>query len=289
MVLKRGFLNWRYLKRRLQKSFVARVASIALICLGFLYFFTANPVTSSWIRDQFFDKSVFILSWIEKPFQSFDKVKDRVAEHLYIYKHFNQFKETLERVSLLKNRNAMLEYENKKLNTLLHIPEIPEDGMLTAPCIGSKIISYRQVLFIRAGSEEGVKRKQPVFHNNQIIGQIDRVTPHASRVLLISDEKSRVPVCFSNSDSEGILTGDGNGNLIIAYRNNVGPIAEGEKVFTTGYDGVFPANKYVGHVSRIKNGMIYIMPSTNFYKLLYVQVQLNHQWEDVAEMLEEDQ
>jgi rod shape-determining protein MreC len=288
MILKRGFLNWRYLKRRLQKSLVTRIASIAIISLGFLYFFTANQFTSTWIRDQFFDKSIFILSWVEQPFQGLDRVKERVAEHLYIYKNFDQVKDTLERISLLKNRNAMLEYENKKLNTLLNIPEIPEDGMLTVPCIGSKIISYRQVLFIRAGSAEGIKRKQPVYHNNQIIGQIDRVTPHASRVLLISDEKSRIPVCFSGSDSEGILTGDGNGNLIVAYRNSVGSLSEGEKVFTTGFDGVFPANKYVGHISRIKNGMIYVMPSANFHKLLYVQIQLNHQWEDVAGLLEEE-
>ena len=288
MGLKRGFLNWRSLKRRLQKSFVTRLAGLALIFLGFLYFLTANPFTSTWIRDQFFEKSVVILSWIEHPFQNLGSINDRIAEHLYIYKHFNQFKETLERVSLLKNRNAMLEFENKKLNTLLHIPEIPEEGMLTARCIGSKIMAYRQVLFIRAGTKEGIKRKQPVFHRGQIIGQIDRVTPHASRVLLISDERSRLPVCFSHSDCEGILTGDGNGNLIIAYRNHACPITEGEKVFTTGCDGVFPANKYVGQVSRTQNNVLYVIPSTNFYKLLYVQVQLNHQWQDVAEMLEED-
>lgn len=288
MILKRGFLNWKSAKRRLQRSLMTRVTCLVLVSLGFLYFLSSNPVTSRWIRNQFFEKSVFMLSWAEEPFQSFDQMKTRIAEHLYIYKHFSHFKDTSTQMSYLQNRNATLEFENKKLKEVLRIPTIPQEGMLTVQCMGSKISSYRQVLFVRAGSNEGIKRKQPVFHNDQIIGQIDRVTPQAARILLISDERSRLPVCFSHADSEGILTGDGNGNLIIAYLKNAETISVGDKVFTSGYDGIFPANKYVGHVYKIKKDIVYVMPGINFNKLLYVQVQLNHQWEDVEEMSEED-
>lgn len=288
MILKRGFLNWRSAKRRLQQSLLTRITCVAFVSLGFLYFLIANPYTSNWIRHQFFEKSVFILSWAETPFQYIDQMQTRLAEHLYIHENFTQFKDSIARMNILHNRNLTLEYENQKLKKLLHIPFIPQEGMLTVQCIGSKISSYRQVLFIRAGAEAGIKRKQPVFHNDQIIGQIDKVTPHAARVLLISDERSRLPICFSNADSEGILTGDGNGNLIIAYLKKAGTITVGEKVFTSGYDGVFPANKYVGHVYRIKRDTIYVMPSMDFNKLLYLQVQLNQQWEEVASMTEED-
>jgi rod shape-determining protein MreC len=288
MVLKRGFLTWRPLRRHLKKSLISRVVCIVFASIGFLYLFTANPKTAQWLRDHFFEKSVFMLSWAEKPLQSWAQIKVRFKEHLYIYKNFDHLQNSLELVRILSNKNAVLEFENKKLNTLLTIQETPQQGMLTVPCIGTKVISQRQVLFIRAGSQEGVKLKQPVFYKDQLIGQIDRVTNHASRVLLITDEKSRIPVCFSKSEAEGILTGDGNGNLIIAYCNTLSPIAIGEEVFTSGRDGVFPAHKYIGQVYRIVKENIYIKQGINFNKSLYLQIQVNHLWQELTEMFKEE-
>jgi len=240
------------------------------------------------VRNIAFDGSVGLLLWIEKPFKTLGDFRNTLAEIWHTQRYPHSLKNAMDQVQVLKNRNATLEYENKKLSELLHIPQMTEQGMLTVPCIGSKIHPYRQVIFIHAGLKQGVKTRQPVFFKNQLIGQVDHVTENNGRILLITDEKSRIPVCFAQSKAEGILTGDGNGNLIIPYRNSVEAITPGDKVFTSGHGGTFPAHKLIGEIMIVKGDILYVKPAISFQKLTYVQIMLNHTWEEVAELPDED-
>lgn len=284
MIVQRIFFNWKYINRRLKKSSFVQISPIFLFVLFGMGMLMMIPQSSKWLSSKVFDGSIMLLSWVEKPFQSLEEFKTSLTESLLIRKQMHLMKDALEHVRVLKNQNTLLELENKRLKELLNVPQFTQANLLTIPCVGATNMLNRQIIFIRAGMNQGIKQKQPAFFHDQLIGQVDRVTQSTGRILLISDESSRVPVYFSESNADGILTGDGQGNLIISYCSKQKKIAVGEKVLTSGLGGVFPPNKYIGQVSHINGDLIYIQPEVNFHKLTYLQIMINHNWDEFSDL-----
>ena len=62
-------------------------------------------------------------------------------------------------------------------------------------------------LIVNSGKEENIKLDMPVSGSNGIIGRISHVGERLSRVLLISNINSRIPVIISEDSYHGMLIG----------------------------------------------------------------------------------
>ena len=103
-------------------------------------------------------------------------------------------------------------------------------------------------LLLNAGRKDGVEKGNAVLFNGVFIGQVIRVGENSSRVLLISDVNSMIPVVVSNSRIPSILTGE---NLILPslkfLPNNV-KLTRGSVVQTSGHGGLLPSGLPIGTV-----------------------------------------
>jgi rod shape-determining protein MreC len=108
-------------------------------------------------------------------------------------------------------------------------------------------------MLINKGSRQNVKEDQGVLSEKGVVGRVWRVFPGQSQVQLVSDNSSGVAVYLSNVNKGGIVAGTGKLEAgILKYIPNTIDVKVGEKVFTSGTDGVFPKDILVGEVVSIK-------------------------------------
>jgi rod shape-determining protein MreC len=159
-------------------------------------------------------------------------------------------------VMLLQGRLQRLEAlqtENKQLRSLLQSTPVARHlKLLLADVIALQLNPYSQEIMLNKGSKAGVFIGQAVLDAYGIMGQVIEVSPYASRVLLITDPKSGVPIQNSRTGLHGILTGQEKRDLLSWL--NVSPNADvkvGDKLFSSGLGGHYPVGYPVGEITHI--------------------------------------
>ena len=134
-----------------------------------------------------------------------------------------------------------IEFENRRLRRLLKLSETVSSPVTTARIVGSTLDSSRRLATLSAGSSDGVRPGQPVRAPEGLIGRILETGRWASRVLLITDGGSNVPVQLVRNGTPAIASGRGDG-LIDLKTLEVGesPFKRGDIVVTSGIGGVYP-------------------------------------------------
>ena len=166
-----------------------------------------------------------------------------------------------------------LEIDNLRLKNLLKI----KDGTVTT-ITASRIVSdsnspFFKSMLINSGKNDGVKKGHAVVNEEGVIGRTINVAGNSSRVLLLNDINSRIPVKFAETGVNVILAGDNSQLLRINFMSADELVEIGDLVLTSGMGGVFPPDLPVGQVSEITVlGDIKIQPAVDLNRLNYVSV-----------------
>jgi len=164
-----------------------------------------------------------------------------------------------------------LERENERLRALLDAPKIEVEPVATARVIGVPGGPFVRSVILGAGRSHGVRDDQPVLDPNGLVGRVLEAGHRASRVLLITDLNSRVPVRLEGSDRRAIARGRNDALLELAFLDPEAQVRPGEHVFTTGDGGVFPPNVLVGRVAETGE-QVTVRPASLLDRLEFVQV-----------------
>jgi len=136
-----------------------------------------------------------------------------------------------------------LRYENARLKRLLKLGATVEDEVAVARIVSSSFDSSRRLATITAGSSDGIEVGQPVRAPEGLIGRIIETGRFASRVLLLTDGASNVPVRLVRNGIPAMATGRGDGTLDIKpLEVGANPFRKGDIFVTSGTGGIFPPN-----------------------------------------------
>ena len=132
---------------------------------------------------------------------------------------------------------------------------------------------YLNSFIINVGSNKGIKNGMAVLHNENFIGRIVDVNFFSSRVLLISDLNSKIPVITEPSAYHAILSGHGENQPTLEYLPDNYNIVDGEKVYTSGKEGIFSPGIPIGEV-KIEDGTIKVVLFSNLDQITFVNVKI---------------
>jgi rod shape-determining protein MreC len=155
------------------------------------------------------------------------------------------------RIQELEARLGELEKQNKNLQQLLGYVKKQQGKVIVAPVIGRSADYWWQQFTIGRGSADGIKEGFVVTGIGGLVGKITNVTPHTSRVLLISDPTSRVGVTMSRTRYLGVIQGQGSTEVIMRFFDKVSDVKVGDLVTTSSVSQIFPAGFPVGKVKSI--------------------------------------
>ena len=168
--------------------------------------------------------------------------------------------------------------ENERLKRLLEFgKEIPKRKVL-AKIVAWDSSSEFRVLRINKGSNDNIKKKDPVITINGVVGYIYRVTPNYSDILTILDQNNRADAIVARTRSHGIVEGISKDKCILKYVARTEQVELGDEVITAGLGTIYPKGLKIGRITKIDKEnfgitqSIEITPSVNFNKLEEVVV-----------------
>ena len=146
--------------------------------------------------------------------------------------------------------------ELHRLHQILSLDMAREHPALIAKVIAARfgMFSMRNAITIDKGFLQGAVVDTPIISaSGTVVGKVNRTSPNAANVLLITDPSFSLSVLAQESRTPGVATGNPANpqTLILKYIPQTASIVEGETIVTSGLDGTFPKGIPVGVVSRI--------------------------------------
>jgi rod shape-determining protein MreC len=156
---------------------------------------------------------------------------------------------------------------------LLGFMEKKPNTLIAAKVIGEDLKNWFRCIIIDKGKSQGLREKMPVITPKGIVGQVVVIDQWHSKVMIINDTNSSIDVNIDGKSTRGLLEGTGQNILKLKYVIKNDAIEIGDKLFTSGKDGIFPKGIPAGivmTVDRNKAGIfadIDVMPFNNFKQL----------------------
>ena len=238
----------------LKKGIKQRFSLLALLFFSILlivlskFNFTAINYLKLGINEVVFRTS-FIVSLPEKYISySFHAIE----EHIDLYKDYNLKKEELKKLKFEKYNIKFLEAENKRLKKVL------EDISSSSEEVIAKVIIDKQSPFLRSiiinkGSKNEIKKGMAVLSDSYLVGKVIEVNFMTSRVLLLSDLNSKIPVTIEPGGIQSILSGNGASDGVIQYTKGKMSINGEGVVYTSGTGGLLKSGIPIGKIKHNEN------------------------------------
>ena len=178
----------------------------------------------------------------------------------------------------LKNNTfklKFLELENTQLRKLIDEEVASSTNLVSARVILDKKSPYLNSFIINIGSNKEIKNGMAVLDGFNFIGRIVDVNFFSSRVLLVSDLNSNLPILIAPSGVHAILSGRGKREPLLEYLPKDHNIRNGNKIYTSGKEGVFSPGVPIGEVN-IKDNFISVSLFSDLNQITFVNVNLEY-------------
>ena len=148
-------------------------------------------------------------------------------------------------------RQQHLEQENMRLRALLDMrARQPVEGRIAEILYAARDPFSRRVI-IDKGIQHGISPGQAVVDDIGVIGQVARVFPLTSEVLLLTDKDQAIPVEVQRNGLRAVLAGAGAGMMELRFLAANAEVQVGDVLVTSGLDGVYLPGLPVAKVVKI--------------------------------------
>ena len=209
------------------------------------------------------------------PFQLIDDSYNIIQEHFNMYNEYKLLKEKEFNISFLENDLKFYKSENTKLRQFIDEEPLLEGEYIITKILIDKESPYIKSLIINKGFESGIKKGMAALDRSYMIGKVIETNYLSSRILLINDLNSKIPVIVEPGGTKAILNGSGSdyGELEYLPKNNV--VDAGQVVYTSGSDLIILPGIPIGKVDIIdgnKNVKFFSdLSQLDFVKIRYIK------------------
>ena len=216
--------------------------SIIFLILGGLNFKVVNYVRIG--INEIVYRSSFIISVPENFIKNNYTV---VQNHLNLYKENEKNKSELINLRSKDLINEFVVKENQRLKNIV------DDYLVKSDIVFAKVLSdkgspFLKSIIVNKGSKQGVNLGMIAMDEEYLVGKVVEVNYMSSRVLLLSDLNSKIPVVMEPNGFLSILSGTGKDHGIIQYTKTNGIIQNKSVIYTSGKSGLFKSGIPVGRI-----------------------------------------
>ena len=236
-----------FLKKQNQQRFSLFgliVFSLLILILGGFNFKPVNYLKLA-IKEIAY-RSTFIVSVPEK----FLEEKYQTAQdHINLYNASKRNELELKDLRAKDLLNNFLVLENQRLKMIVE-DYLVESDRLYAKVLSDKNSPFLKSIIINKGSKHGINLGAVVKDKEYLIGKIIEVNYTTSRVLLLSDINSKIPILIEPQGLLSILSGSGDKDGEIQYNKVENIIEETSIAYTSGVGNLFKAGIPVGKITK---------------------------------------
>ena len=193
--------------------------------------------------------------------------------HFLVYKENKILKEKVEDLETKDYNSEFILAENERLKETLNELNFSSNEIL-AKVIVDKQSPFLKSIIVNKGSKHGAELGMAVLDKEYLVGKIVELNFTTSRVLLLSDLNSKIPVDILPNSIQSILSGTGKENGKIQYVKEETLIENENKVFTSGAGGIFKPGIPIGEIDKKQSNLdINVSFFSDFSQLRFVKLR----------------
>ena len=262
-----------FLKKKVKQRFSLFALILFSVILVYVETIDTKPLNyvRSFIKDIIYRSSIIISS----PSKGFKITVNAAQDHINIFNKYNQLKEENIRLKDKIYDPNFLIFENKQLRKLLDEQTASSINLVSSRVMLDKKSPYLNSFVISGGSNRKIKKGMAGLDGKNFIGRIVDVNFFSSRVLLISDLNSKIPVVIEPAGYHAILSGAGKVKPILEFLPENHTVQSGNKVYTSGKEGIFSPGIPIGEVS-MDNEKILVSLFSDLSQITFVNINLEY-------------
>ena len=196
---------------------------------------------------------------VSYPANSINDFIDSVNDLSNTYQENQSLKQKIDTIHELEVQLSELKRDNQKMKETLKLQDTLNDyTLVNATVIARNPDTWRDVITINKGSNDGIQPQMSVMSDNGLVGKVMDVNPTSARVALLSNAGNtlvRVAAMIQNEKEPiyGTITGydDKSNMLVMSQIQATQDIKVGDKVVTSGLGGISPNSLYIGTVEEV--------------------------------------
>ena len=260
-----------FLRKGAQQKFSLFALILFSIILLYVDTIETKPLNylRSVVKDVIYRGSVIVSS----PSRGLKTTVTTIKDHINLYSDYRQLKEENSRLKNQAYDPNFLIFENKQLRQLLDDQITSSTNLVSSRVMLDKQSPYLNSFVINSGSNRKIKNGLAVLDGKNFIGRIVDVNFFSSRVLLVTDLNSKIPVIIEPSGYHAILSGIGKSEPILEFLPENHTVQFGNKVYTSGKEGIFSPGIPIGEVNMSTENILVSLFS-DLTQITFVNINL---------------
>tara|TARA_Y100000590_G_scaffold281663_1_gene316793 strand:+ start:59 stop:907 length:849 start_codon:yes stop_codon:yes gene_type:complete len=261
-----------FLRKGTQQRFSLFALTVISILLIFLETIDTKPLNTirSFIKDIIYRTAVVS----NYPTKIFSGSYNVVEDHFNLYKDYDNLKKENEELKSKYSKSEFLELENSQLRKLINEQTESQSNLVSARVMLEEQSPYLNSFVINIGANKELKNGMAVLDGKNFIGRIVDVNFFSSRILLITDLNSKIPVISEPSGNHAILSGHGDSKPTLEYLSENHKIEQGDKIYTSGKEGIFAPGIPIGE-SNVLGDLVEVDLYSELSEITFVNINLD--------------
>ncbi len=213
-----------------------------------------------------------VLDLASRPVATVRQMGEQASQMIQLAEENAALRAENERLTHWQAAARQLEAENQGLKAMLNLAPAPGSSFITARVIGDQGGAFVRSVLVNAGERQGVARGQAAITGDGLAGRVAETGARISRILLITDMNSRIPVMVGEGRERAILAGDNTGQPAVLYLPPRVEVKPGDRVVTSGHGGVFPPGLGVGQIATAGEEGVRVQPYVDLGRIEYLRL-----------------
>ncbi len=260
------------------------VAMLVLVLMALFLFWRIDGPRAERMRSEFTDRIVPGFDWALRPATQISQMIAGFQSYARIYEQNQELRRELQRMSAWKEAAVQLEQENAKLLAQNNVHIDPALTSVSGVVMTDSGTAFRQSVLLNVGARDGILDGWATMDGLGLVGRISGVGQTTSRVMLLTDPSSRVPVTIQPSGQRALLTGDNTALPVLDFIESPEDVRPGDRVVSSGDGGLFPSGLLVGQAALASDGRMRVRMAADYGRLEFLRVLRSHPAEQLADV-----
>jgi rod shape-determining protein MreC len=248
------------------------VGLLVLLLLAIFLIWRIDSPRVERFRAAAIDRIIPSFGWALVPVTKITTMAGDFQSYARIYEQNQELRRELQQMKSWKEAALRLEQENAKLLDLNNVRLDPKFTFVTGVVLADSGSPFRQSVLLNVGSRDGILDGWAAMDGLGLVGRVSGVGATTSRIILLSDSNSKVPVTIQPSGQKALMSGDNSPLPLVEFLEKPELVRPGDRVVTSGDGGVFPAGLVVGQVAGGTDQRLRVRLSADYERLEFLRV-----------------
>ena len=235
-----------------KKQLKKRIKIIILFCV--LMLLTIDLLKFRSLNKKFNDLSSITYSVISYPIFLIQNKYLEIKNYLFVLSSYRNLDQENQNLKKQVRNLELLTVENNDLKKLVNFKDNFVFSKVTSRPVIVLFEGLKKQYLLNIGAVNGIKKGNAVVNNDKLIGRVIELSKKSSKIQLLTDKNSKIPVIILGTGYSGVASGQNNKkSLKLFYLPQEVDIKDGKAVITSGEGGYVPYGIYVGKTKQIKD------------------------------------